>query len=227
MKIRHVPINVIEFVKRWHWTLLGIFITGVLLLFGPTIYANLSTRSVRYDPARTSLNKIPKSKVALVFGAGVNRITGQPTPYLQWRVETAVKLYKAGRVQKLLMSGDNSTKKYNEPMAMRTLAEKLGVKKNDIVLDYAGYSTYDSCYRAHKIFGLSQATLISQGYHLPRAVMSCDALGVNSIGVDAINKGRGWTVNYIIREWLSTDKALVQAIFKPQPTLLGRPMQIK
>lgn len=195
------------------------------LAWGPTIYANLTTRDARYDLARTSINAIPKHEVAIVFGAGILP-GGAPTPYLQWRVETAVKLYEAGRVGKLLMSGDNSTKYHNEPAAMRELAEKLGVKPGDIVLDDAGFNTYDSCYRARAIFGVNQAVLVSQGYHLPRAIMTCDDLGVRSVGVNAAHTGPSSSVNYIVREWFSTDKAVFQLVFKPTPTALGEPEPI-
>jgi vancomycin permeability regulator SanA len=169
---------------------------------------------------------VPKRQVAIVFGAGVEQ-DGAPTPYLQWRIETAVKLYKAHRVQKILMTGDNSSKHYNEPVGMKKYAMKLGVPGKDIVLDYAGLNTYDSCYRASKIFKVTSATLVTQGYHLPRAVMTCKSFGIDTIGVDAEHdKGRTWGVMYIIREWVSTDKSLVQMTFKPSPTILGNPEPI-
>jgi vancomycin permeability regulator SanA len=196
------------------------------LLWMPSIYANLSTRSLRYDIAKTPVQNIPKKQIALVFGAGVYP-SGQPTPYLQWRVETAVKLLQAGRVDKILVSGDNSTSHYNEPQAMRDLAIKLGAKRNDVIADYAGYSTYDSCYRARYIFQVRDAILVSQGYHLPRAVMTCNGIGINSVGVAALRTGRDSAINYIVREWLSTDKAMVQLLVKPSPTLLGKPEPIQ
>lgn len=206
---------------RFRWLLLALVLIGAVLVWGATIYANLSTRSVRYNLDKTAIQKIPHEPLAIVFGAGIYP-DGTPTPYLQWRVDTAVQLYKAHRVDKILMTGDNSTKNHNEPVAMRTLAEKQGVPSKDIVLDYAGFNTYDSCYRAHAIFKVTNATLVTQGYHLPRAVMACKDLGIKVIGVDAEHdKGRSWGVNYIVREWISTDKIVLQLIFKPHPTALG------
>jgi vancomycin permeability regulator SanA len=205
--------------QRWKIELLLALLLAVLL-WGPTIYANLSTRHERYDMSKVSVHDIPKRNVAIVFGAGVLP-DGTPTPYLKWRVQTAVELYKAHRVQKILMTGDNSSKHYNEPVAMGKLAEQQGVPATDIVLDYAGLNTYDSCYRARAIFKVKSAILVSQGYHLPRAVMTCNRLGMQSIGVDAVHSGRDFTVSYIAREWVSTDKAIVQLIFKPNPTVLG------
>jgi vancomycin permeability regulator SanA len=202
-------------------------LAGAALLWGPTVYANLSTRSLRYELTRTAAQNVPKKDVAIVFGAGVYP-SGKPTPYLQWRVETAVELYKAERVSKVLMTGDNSRAHYNEPVAMGKLAERLGVPREDIVLDYAGFNTYDSCYRAKAIFEVETAILVTQGYHLPRAVMACNSLGVPSVGVNAEHtKGRSWGANYIVREWASTAKISVQLVFKPQPKLLGAPLPIK
>ena len=93
------------------------------------------------------------------------------------RVAAAADLYRAGIVQKLLLSGDNRTFDYNEPGARRRTALTLGVADADITLDYAGRSTYDTCYRAHAIFGLNEAILVTQRFHLSRAITLCDALG--------------------------------------------------
>ena len=196
-----------------------------LLIWGPTIYAKLSTRHERYDLNKTSINDVPQRQVALVLGAGVLP-DGTPSPYLQWRVDTAVKLYKAHRVHVLLMSADNSSKHYNEPVAMQKLAHSEGVPQKAIVLDYAGFSTYDSCYRAGAIFKVKSAIIVSQGYHLPRAVMTCNDLGVSSIGVRALHNERDFALTYILREWLSTDKAVIQLITKPHPTFLGPTLPI-
>lgn len=198
----------------------GILFVGLVLLWGPTIYANLSTRSIRYELTRTAITAIPQRAVAVVFGSGVYK-NNQPSPYLRWRVETAVQLYKAHRVQKILMTGDNSRAHYDEPTVMRTLAIQLGVPTKDIILDYAGFSTYESCYRAQAIFKVTSATLVTQGYHLPRALMACNAFGLHAIGVNAVHPGKSWSVSYILREWLSTDKIVVQLLFKPKPTFLG------
>lgn len=208
-------------IRRYWILIILVAIVFAALLWGPTVYFNLVTRSERYDLNRTPAAQVPAKDVAIVFGAGVYA-NGKPTPYLQWRVETAVQLYKADRIKKILMTGDNSTDHYNEPVAMQKLAISLGVPSKDIVLDYAGYSTYDSCYRAQAIFRVKSAIAVTQGYHLPRAVLACQKLGVPTIGVNAEhNKGRSWGVGYIIREWLSTDKAVVELILNPQPAVLG------
>lgn len=194
------------------------------LAIAPVVYIAQVTGSQRYNVVA----QVPHRHIAIVFGAGVAP-NGTPTPYLQRRIETAVNLYKAGKADILLMSGDNSTSHHNEPVAMARYAEKLGVPQRHIVLDYAGFNTYDSCYRAHAIFGVTQATLVSHAYHLPRAIWTCNHAGVQSIGLAAENAGRigkDFSVNYLLREVLSTWKAIFQTTFRPKPTILGRPLQI-
>ncbi|HYH36228.1 MAG TPA: ElyC/SanA/YdcF family protein [Candidatus Saccharimonadales bacterium] len=210
---------------KYKWWLLGLAVLFVLLLWGPTVYAKLSTHGERYNLADTHVSQVPHRHVAIVFGAGLYD-HGKPTSYLRARVETAVQLYKAKRVDKLLMTGDNTRKTYNEPKAMRDLALQLGVPGKDIVLDYGGRDTYDSCHRAHAIFKVSSGTVITQGYHLPRALMTCRDLGINAIGVAANRQGRDFTASYIMREWLSTDKAVYELLTRPDPAVRGPSLPI-
>jgi len=164
---------------------------------------------------------MPSAPVAIVFGAGLNP-DGTPTPYLYDRVSTAVTLYQKGFVRKLVMSGDNRSLNYNEPQSMKNLAIKMGIPETDIVLDYAGLRSYDTCYRARYIFGIRQAILVSQEYHLPRAIYTCNQLGVEAIGVSANRRpyDLGLLAMYTFREILACDTALLDIfIFHPQPVL--------
>ncbi len=162
---------------------------------------------------------VPHHKVAVVFGAGVRN--GLPTPMLYDRVASAVDLYRAGVVGKLLMSGDNRFIDYNEPEVMRRTALNLGVPNNDIVLDYAGRSTYDTCYRAGVIFGLDDAVLVTQRFHLDRALMTCNQLGVRAVGFSADRRPygtSGWWSS--LREVPATVNALVDLyVTRPLPVL--------
>ena len=126
----------------------------------------------------------PATRVAIVFGAGLQR-DGRPTLVLRDRVAAAADLYLTGKVQKILMSGDNRYVDYNEPGAMQQYAIELGIPTEDIILDFAGRRTYDTCYRARAIFGVQEALLVTQKFHLPRAVFICNALGVKATGVIA------------------------------------------
>lgn len=169
----------------------------------------------------------PTRPVAIVFGAGLTR-SGDASPILKDRVQTGAKLYFAGKVQKLLLTGDNSFATYNEPEAMRRYALSLGVPEEAIVLDYAGRRTYDSCYRAKEIFGVQEAILVTQAFHMHRAIYLCRALGMDGVGVisENINYRRFSLVYWNIRELAATVNALVDVhITRPLP-ILGDPEPI-
>ncbi|MBI5297475.1 MAG: YdcF family protein [Chloroflexi bacterium] len=173
------------------------------------------------------VDQVPAERVAIVFGAGLTR-DGTPTAVLRDRVETAVQLYFSGKAEKLLMSGDNRFVEYNEPEAMRQYAIDLGVPDEAIVLDYAGRRTYDTCYRAKAIFGVERAILVTQDFHLPRALYLCNALGIEAVGVKA-NNFYYRKISRLIwntRELLATFGAVVDVqIAKPMP-VLGNPEPI-
>lgn len=149
--------KVASWVKKYRWWLAGFGIFIAIVVLGPWVFTIASGTSVTYDSARVSARDVPKRDVAIVFGAKENN--GSPSPYLQFRIDAAVALYKAGTVKKLLMSGDNSTPGYDEPTVMGDTAVKMGVKREDVVLDYAGFSTFDTCYRAKYIFGVTSTFL--------------------------------------------------------------------
>ncbi len=169
---------------------------------------------------------VPSQKVAIVFGAGLTR-SGEATPILKDRVETAAQLYFAGKVEKLLMSGDNRFLNYNEPEAMRQYALALGVPQDDIVLDYAGRRTYDTCFRAKAIFGVTKAILVTQKFHLPRAIFLCNMLGVDGMGVAADNfiYRKRSLLYWNLRELPATITAFADLFTRPLP-VLGKPESI-
>jgi SanA protein len=158
--------------------LVGI-ILGLLILIIPRFVSAAYARGKIF-----TVSNVPVRRVAIVFGAGLYR-NGSATPVLADRVTAAANLYFAGKVEKLLMSGDNRFVDYNEPEAMRKLAVSLGVPNDAIVLDYAGRRTYDTCYRAKAIFKVDQAILVTQAFHMPRALYLCNRLGVDAIGVES------------------------------------------
>ena len=168
--------------KIFNMTLHILFWTGIaalLLILGARLYTGIYASS-RIE----TVDSVAPLRAAIVFGAGLQR-DGSPSPVLRDRVKTAAELYFAGKVEKLLFSGDNRFIDYNEPGAMRTYALSLGIPEEAIVLDYAGRRTYDTCYRAKHIFALDEAVLVTQKYHLPRALFTCNGIGLKSIGVSA------------------------------------------
>ena len=207
------------FVRRHKWAIGSIALGGLAILISPWFYAAVSTAPDRYDSTIVAAKNVPAHHTAIVFGAHVDG--GRPTPYLQFRVEAAVRLYKAGRVQKVLMTGDNSLKNYDEPAVMSQIAINLGVSERDVIVDDAGFSTYDSCYRAKHIFAVHDAILVTQNYHLPRAIMACDGVGVKSIGFGADATHPLLVAQYTAREWFSTDKIVLQLATGAKSKFLG------
>jgi SanA protein len=168
--------------RRWRRIAFGLLLLGIGLVLSPFVLRWWVDR--RYKKLIYTVEAVPARAVAIVFGAGLTA-DGRPMPALADRVWTATELYKAGKVRKLLMSGDNRYLNYNEPEAMRRYALAQGVPDEDIVLDYAGRRTYDTCYRAGYIFGVTDAILVTQAFHLDRALFTCDKLGIHAVGVAA------------------------------------------
>jgi vancomycin permeability regulator SanA len=178
-------------------------------------------------PRTYSAGEVPGQPVAIVFGAGLQR-DGRPTAVLRDRVTIAAQLYFSGKVEKLLMSGDNRFIYYNEPGAMWEYALALGVPEEAIVQDYAGRRTYDTCYRARQIFGIQDAVLVTQGFHLARALYTCNQLDVSSVGVpsDLHEYRQGAQLFWYLRETVATAVALWEVhISQPLP-VLGDPEPI-
>ena len=197
-------------------------VIGVLVIAIPRLIFLLSAAPLIFSKEQT-----PTRRVAIVFGAEVKK-DGTPSVVLRDRVETAVELYKSGKVEKLVMSGDNRVADYNEPESMRQYALTLGMPDSDIVLDYAGRSTYDTCYRAKAIFGVNSATLVTQGFHMPRALFLCKAFGIDAVGVEASNYYylKRSRLIWNTRELLATVKSVWDVyLTKPLP-VLGKPEPI-
>ncbi|MFF8189827.1 vancomycin high temperature exclusion protein [Streptomyces bobili] len=197
----------------WRRLVQGVMAACVLGLL-PATWLHVSTA----DRLGTTADA-PRTDVAVVFGAGL--WAGEPSPYLAHRLDAAATLYREGRVKVVLVTGDNSREDYDEPDAMRTYLTEHGVPDTRIVSDYAGFDTWDSCVRAKKIFGVDRAVLISQGFHIRRAVALCEAAGVDSygVGVDARHDATWYYGG--TREILAAGKAALDAVFEPDPRFLG------
>lgn len=156
---------------------------------------------------------------AVILGAGVRE--GKPTPMLRDRLLVGIDLYKSGAVKKLIMSGDHGSTDYDEVNIMKSFAVDRGVPDEDIFMDHAGFSTYETIYRAREIFEADNVIIVSQKYHLYRALYIAEKLGIKSVGVSAdLDTYRGQTKRDL-REILARDKDFFKCIFKPKPTYLG------
>ena len=161
----------------------------------------------------------------LVLGCSV-WADNEPSPMLRDRLDTAIDLYKKGAAPKLLLSGDNSVPEYSEPDCMYQYALSRGVPDGDIFLDFAGFSTYDSVYRAREVFCADRMIIVTQKYHLFRALKIADALGVEAKG--AASDQRQYQGRYYreFREVLARNKDFVKCIFKPEPVFLGEKIPV-
>ena len=156
---------------------------------------------------------------AVILGAGVRE--GKPTPMLRDRLLVGIDLYKSGAVKKLIMSGDHGSTDYDEVNIMKSFAVENGIPDSDIFMDHAGFSTYETIYRAREIFEADNIIIVSQKYHLYRALYIAEKLGIKSVGVSAdLDTYRGQTKRDL-REILARDKDFFKCIFKPKPTYLG------
>jgi SanA protein len=205
---------------------LRILISGVVIgLLGLFIVflVNRKVNSYTNNRLQTSITEIPienPKRIAIVFGAKVWE-DGSLSHALLDRVTTAVELYRAGRVKKLLMSGDNPSANYDEPTAMKKFAMSLGVPESDIVLDFAGRRTYDTCFRAKEIFEVKSAIIVTQEFHQARSIYLCSNMGIDSIGLAANRRSYIGEKYWAFREFFSVFSAWFEMNFIPFEPISG------
>lgn len=169
---------------------------------------------------------IPVADAIVVLGCGV-RNNGTPSPMLQARLEQGILLYEAGVADKLLMSGDHAYEGYDEVNVMKQYAIDRGVPSEDIFMDHAGLSTYDSVWRAKNIFGCETVVFVSQEYHLYRAVYLAECLGMEAYGVSADFQNYARQEYYDFREFFARGQAFVQGMMKPEAEYGGEAIPIQ
>lgn len=204
--------------RRWLRRAYQLVAILTVLFFLPVSFVRLSA-----DAYVRSVSTVPAEPVGIVFGASV--VGDSPSAYLASRLDVSLALWKAHKIMVFLVSGDNSSPDYNEPKAMRDYLVARGVPADLIVLDYAGFDSWETCDRAKNVFGVNQAIVVSQSFHVPRAVYLCRAAGIEAYGVG--DGGAGWALGHAeylhdeSREVLAGMSAMYQAIFRPRPTFLG------
>lgn len=204
--------------KRRIWRGVAVLaVLGLLLGLGPTGFA-LAASAGR----QTSVADVPAQPVAIVFGAGLDA-SGVPMPYLSARLDLAAQLYRGGKAKVILVSGDNRRADYNEPDAMRSYLVGAGVPAERVVADYAGRDTYSTCVRAKRIFGVDAAVLVSQTYHLPRALAACRSVGIDAwaVGDASVESTKEWP-GYAARE-IPANLKLVWDLVTGRKPVLGKP----
>jgi SanA protein len=203
-----------------------VLISIILFSCGFILYMYFTVKFSYKSKIYYNIDKIPAKKAGLVFGASVWQ-KNKPSLALEDRIMSAVELYKKNKIKKIIMSGDNGVKEYNEPIVMKNYAVKHGVNPDDIILDYAGFRTYDSCYRFKAVFRQNNAILITQDFHLNRALYICNNLNVNSIGYAADKRILQDHKKNNLREFFASLLAWADInIFKPKPKFLGPKIEI-
>ncbi|AUC83618.1 vancomycin high temperature exclusion protein [Lacinutrix sp. Bg11-31] len=170
---------------------------------------------------------IPKNKVGLVLGAGKYLKNGRINLYYKYRIDATVKLYKTGKIDFVLASGDNGIEAYDEPTTFKEDLIARGIPEHKIFLDYAGFRTLDSVIRAKEIFSLTQCTIISQKFHNERAIYLAKKNGINAIAFNAKDITGRYGLKTNLREYLAKTKAVLDVVFNVQPKFLGKKIEIK
>ncbi len=175
---------------------------------------------LRFRSSVVASGDVDHAPVAIVLGAKV-KADGSPSDILRDRLHAAIDLYRAGSVDKILVSGDDGQIEYDEVNAMRVYLLDAGVDPDDIFLDHAGFDTYDSMARANKVFGVTKAIVVTQEYHLSRALYLADAFGIDAQGVVADRRHYLGILRYEAREFLADVKAVFDVTFHIAPHFLG------
>lgn len=201
---------------------LGFLLVLVLIGLVNVIVEN-STAGRTYDQT----DAIPKNRVGLVLGTSSKQRNGEPNPYYEYRIEATLALYKAGKIDYVLVSGDNGTKYYNEPITYKKDLVAGGIPENRIFLDAAGFRTLDSMVRAKYIFGLDSVTVISQEFHNKRAIFLAERKGLTAIGYNAKDLSGIKGLKMHARESLARVKVFIDLLLNTQPKYYGKKIEIR
>ena len=189
------------------------------------VTSNINSDEISFNNKQITTLKSNNSECIIVLGASVYS-NGDPSPMLEDRLDVAIKLYEQGVAPKILLSGDNGKTEYNELKSMAEYVKKKGVPKEDIFCDYAGFSTYETAYRAKKVFDVDAAVVVTQSYHLYRAIYGCKNAGINVLGVASDQERfRGQSARDF-REIIARSKDVVMWTFRPNPKYLGKVISI-
>lgn len=202
-----------------------LMLTSFLIVLLLNVIVEFDTRGKTY----ASTASIPKNKVGLVLGTSKHSRKGGINYYYKHRISATVKLYNAGKIEFILISGDNSSKGYDEPTDFKNDLIANGIPADRIFLDYAGFRTLDSVVRAKEVFGQNRLTVISQEFHNERAIFLANRKGIEAVGFNAkdVIVNSKFRHKMKIRESLARTKAVVDIIFGVQPKFLGDKIEIK
>lgn len=204
---------------------------GALLLLGVLLFvgANLWVLGKTHERIEHELPLCGPERVGIVFGTSHWTRSGVRNPHFDARINAASRLLRLGRVEHLLLSGDNRTRQYNEPITMWRDLRSRFIRDEDMTLDYAGFSTFDTLVRAREVFGVEKALLVTQTWHLPRALFIADALGLEAQGCSAPSRPVAGLWRLQAREWVARAATVGDLyLWDREPYFLGplEPLQI-
>ena len=207
-----------KFWKKYLLWSVGFFSFVIIVAFAINLYVIKSAAGLLFD----DVNKIPFRKTALVLGTSKYVSKGKLNLFYKSRMDAAVQLFNAGKVKQFILSGDNATMNYNEPMTMKKDLIVLGIPDSVLFLDYAGFRTLDAVVRAKKVFGQDSVTVISQKFHNTRAVFLAEYFELNAIGFNAEKVSFNASPKTYLREYFARVAAFMDVkIFHTQPKFLG------
>lgn len=207
--------------KKYIIYLLIILGGGIAFIWGLSTYVI----EISSDKIYSNISKLPQSNTIIVLGASVHS-DGKLSPILRDRVDTALDIFRSGRAKQFLLSGDNRRNDYDEVSAMKNYLMERDVPENLIFTDPAGLDTYDSMYRSNNIYKIPNAIVVTQKFHLPRALFIAESLGLNYIGFPATERYYETENNLIRREKLANIKAIWELIIKQEPKTMGKEIPV-
>lgn len=211
-------------IKKRLLKIVGIFFIALISL---TIFCNWK---ISYDSNPyifTNSEAVPKQKVGVLLGTSKQLKNGYPNQYFVKRIEAAAELFHKGKIEYVIVSGDNSKQEYNEPEDMRDALIEKGVPESKIFLDYAGFRTFDSVIRAKEIFGQTTFIIISQKFHNQRAVYIARKNGIEAYGFNAGDVGKYGGFKTKVREYMARTNVFIDQLIGKQPKFLGEKITIE
>lgn len=203
-----------------------LFLLGLVGIFLVLASCDHIIENATINRTYNNLKKIPKNKVGLVLGTSNRLVGGGSNPFYTNRIKATLELFKAGKIDYILVSGDNSTQYYNEPTVFKKDLIRGGIPSEKIFLDYAGFRTLDSMVRAKFIFGLDSVTIISQKFHNERAIYIAEQKGLYAIGYNAEDLSIKYGLKVHLREYFARVKVFIDLALNTQPKFFGEKIEI-
>ena len=202
-------------------------LVAICLLIIVTIFCNWTIVNASKNFIYSEVNKIPKKRVGVLLGTSKLLKSGNPNLYFSYRIDAAVELFQSGKIDYIIVSGDNSNEFYNEPLDMKNALVEKGIPEDKIILDYAGFRTLDSIIRAKEVFGQTTFTIISQKFHNERAIYLARRNGIDAIGYNAKDVVQYGGFLTKVRETFARNKVFIDLLFNKAPKYLGEKIVIE